>query len=170
MSEKNPSNSKKKETIFSFPHPVNEVAARMVAGMVALLSFATIALDIPWLIFFLAYGFLARVLTGPKMSPLGLLATRFLVPLLGNREKLVPGPPKQFAQAVGLGFSVAALALYYVFELGHAAYAVLGTLTVFALLESVVGFCMGCYVFGYLMRWGLVPEKTCERCNNLSFK
>lgn len=161
---------KKKEVIFSFPHPVNEIAARMVAGMVALLSLTIIAFDIPWLIILLAYGFLARVLTGPKMSPFGLLATRLLVPLFGNRERLVPGPPKQFAQAIGLGFSIAALVLYYFFGLGYIAYAVLGVLVVFALLESLVGFCAGCYVFGYLMRWGLVPEKICERCSNLSFK
>lgn len=162
--------SKKKDTIFSFPHPVNEVAARMVAGMVALLSLTIILLDVPWLIILLAYGFFARVLTGPKMSPFGLLATRLLVPLFGNRERLVPGPPKQFAQVIGFGFSVAALVLYYFFGLGYIAYTVLGVLVVFALLESVVGFCAGCYVFGCLMRLGLVPEKTCERCSNLFFK
>ena len=58
--------------VFSFPHPVNEYAARMVAGMVVALSLAIILLDMPWLLFFLAYGFFARVLTGPTLSPMGL--------------------------------------------------------------------------------------------------
>ena len=155
--------------LFSFPHPANDVAARMVAGMVVLLSSTIILFQLPWLLFFLAYGFLARVATGPTLSPMGLLATRVLVPLLGHPTRLVSGPPKRFAQAVGLGFSTAALLLYYVFGLSVAAYSVLGVLVFFATLEAVRGFCTGCFVFGYLMRWGLIPEETCEKCNNLSF-
>ena len=49
--------------IFSFPHPVNEYAARVVAFMVMLLTSLIIILDIQWLLYFLAYGFFARVLT-----------------------------------------------------------------------------------------------------------
>ena len=154
--------------VFSFPHPVNEVAARMVAGMVVLLSLAIIAFDLPWLLFALVYGFLARVLTGPTLSPMGLLATRVLVPLLGNPARPVAGPPKRFAQTIGLGFSTVSLILFYAFGLTQAAYGVLGVLLAFATLESVLGFCAGCFVFGYLMRWGFVPAETCEKCNNLS--
>ena len=155
--------------LFSFPHPASDVAARMVAGMVVLLSSAIILFQLPWLLFFLAYGFLARVATGPTLSPMGLLATRVLVPLFGHPVRLVSGPPKRFAQAIGLGFSITALLLYYVFGLTMAAYSVLGVLIFFATLEAVLGFCTGCFVFGYLMRWGLIPEETCEKCNNISF-
>lgn len=154
--------------IFTFPHPANDVAARMVAGMVVLLSAAIILFQTPWLLFFLVYEFLARVATGPTLSLMGLLATRVLVPLLGNPVRPVPGPPKRFAQAVGLAFSTTCLLLCYVFGLPVAAYGVLGVLMLFATLEAVLGFCMGCFVFGYLMRWGLVPQETCEKCNNLS--
>ena len=89
--------------VFSFPHPVNEIAARMVAGMVVILTTSIIVFQIPELMFVLAYGFLARVATGPTFSPMGLLATRVLVPLLGNKVRPAAGPPKRFAQAVGLG-------------------------------------------------------------------
>ncbi len=154
--------------VFSFPHPVNEIAARMVAGMVVILTTSIIVFQIPELMFVLGYGFLARVATGPTLSPMGLLATRVLVPLFGNKVKPTAGPPKRFAQSVGLGFSVTALLLYYVFGLSTPAYAVLGVLVFFAALESVVGFCTGCFVFGYLMRWGIVPEDICEKCNNLN--
>lgn len=153
--------------VFSFPHPANEYAARMVAGMVVALSVGIILFQVPWLMYVLAYGFLARVLTGPTLSPMGLLATRVLVPLFGNHVRPVAGPPKRFAQVVGLGFSVAALLLYYAFGLPVAAYGVLGVLVFFAVLEAVVGFCTGCFVFGYMMRWGIIPEETCEKCNNI---
>ena len=153
--------------VFSFPHPANEYAARMVAGMVVALSVGIILFQVPWLMYVLAYGFLARVLTGPTLSPMGLLATRVLVPLFGNHVREVAGPPKRFAQAVGLVFSVTALLLYYALGLPVAAYGVLGVLVFFAVLAAVVGFCTGCFVFGYMMKWGIIPEETCEKCNNL---
>lgn len=161
----NPSMATLRE-VFSFPHPANEYAARMVAGMVVALSLVIVLLDVPWLMFFLAYGFLARVLTGPTLSPMGLLATRVFAPLF-HLQKPVPGPPKRFAQTVGLGFATTALVLHYGFELAIATNVVLGILTLFAALEAFAGFCTGCFVFGYLMRWGFIPQDVCDKCNNL---
>lgn len=137
--------------------------------MVVAMSLGVIVLHQHWLLFPLAYGFLARVLTGPTFSPAGLLATRVLVPLLGNPVKPTPGPPKRFAQAIGVVFSFAALLLYWVFGLHTATYAAIGVLAVFASLEAFLGFCMGCYVFALLMHAGLIPVSVCETCNNLSF-
>ena len=99
---------------------------------------------------------------------MGLLATRVLVPLLRIPVRPTAGPPKRFSQAVGLGFSGTALILYYVFGLAQAANGVLVVLLLFTTLESVIGFCAGCFVFGYLMRWGFIPQETCDKCNNLS--
>ena len=151
--------------IFSFPHPVNEVAARIVAGMVVALSLAILVTGQWWLVFLLAYGFLARVATGPTLSPMGQLSTRLLAPRLAQ-PKLVPGPPKRFAQTVGLVFSMTALVLHFVAGFSVAAGAVLAVLTVFAALESFLGFCAGCFVFNYMIRWGLVPKSVCEECIN----
>lgn len=153
--------------IFSFPHPVNEVAARTVAGCVVVLIGATILFEISALMWFIAYGFLARVLTGPSLSPIGLLATKVLVPLMGVRPRLVPGPPKRFAQSIGLALSAAALLLNYGFGLQAAAYSVLGVVLFFAALESVIGFCMGCFVFARLMDLGLIPKAICDKCSDL---
>src|SRR5256885_17205427 len=97
--------------LFPFPDPVNEVSARLVAGGVVLLSVATIVIDQPWLLLVLAYGFVARVLTGPTLSPLGQLVTRVVTPRLPVAPKPVPGPPKRFAQGIGAAFSVTAAAL-----------------------------------------------------------
>ncbi len=151
-------------SVFSFPNPVNEVAARMVAGMVVLLALATIAFGQGWLYALLAYGFLARVATGPMLSLMGLLATRLLAPRSGIAERPVPGPPKRFAQTIGLAFSSTALVLYFVVGSTLAANAVVGVLVLFAALESGLGFCAGCFVFGYLMRWGIIPESVCRDC------
>ena len=128
-----------------------------------------VLLDLPWLLFVLLYGFAARVLTGPTLSPMGLLATRVLGASGGEPGQAGGGPPKRFAQAVGLGFATTALLLYYAAGSVTAAYVVLAVLIFFALLEAVVGFCTGCFVFGYLMRWGLIPQETCEKCENLDF-
>ena len=132
--------------------------------MVAGLTLAIILTNLYWLMFILVYGFLARVLTGPKLSPIGLIATRVLVPKLGNHQKLVAGPPKRFAQFVGLMFSTAALTLTYGFGLASFAEGVLVVLVFFALMESCIGFCTGCFVFGYLMKLGFIPAETCKRC------
>jgi hypothetical protein len=47
--------------LLSFPHPVNEVSARLVAGGVVLMCAVAITLDQRWLIAVIAYGFVARV-------------------------------------------------------------------------------------------------------------
>lgn len=153
--------------LFSFPNPVNEVSARLVAAGVVLMAAATLAFDQPLLLIPLAYGFWARVLTGPKLSPLGQLVTRVLTPALKARPKHVPGPPKRFAQGVGAAFTTAAVVLHFAFGLTGAAYALIGVLLVFAVLESVFAFCMGCVVFGWLMKAGVIPQSVCEECNNI---
>ena len=54
--------------LLSFPNPVNEVSARLVAGGVVIMCAGAITLDQRWLIAVIAYGFVARVLTGPTLS------------------------------------------------------------------------------------------------------
>lgn len=156
-------------SVVGFPDPVNEVSARVVAAGVVVLSLATIVLDQPWLTAVVAYGFVARVLTGPTLSPLGQLATRVVTPRLGMPARFVPGPPKRFAQGIGAVVSVTAAVLALGVGLPGAAYVVLGVLVVAAGLEAVVGFCVGCQIFALLMRAGVVPQEVCERCRDLGF-
>lgn len=151
-------------SLFSFPLTVNEVSARLVASMVLVLSLVIVATGVWWLIPVLAYGFLARVLTGPTLSPMGLLATRILTPRLGFPVKIVAGRPKQFAQAIGLGFSTASLVLFLATDSMTGPRVLLSVLAVFAAMESLLGFCAGCFVFNRLMAWGLVPQSICEQC------
>ncbi len=149
--------------LIGFPDPVDEVSARLVAAGVVLVSATYLATGSPWVLALLAYGFVARVLTGPRLSPLGLLVTRVVRPRVPAVPRYVPGPPKRFAQAMGAAMSVAALALH-VAGAGTAALVVVGVLAFCALLESALGLCLGCVAFGLLMRAGVVPEETCARC------
>jgi Domain of unknown function (DUF4395) len=154
--------------VFTFPNPVNEYAARTVAAGVVLLSVAAIALDQPWMLVVITFGFWARVLSGPRFSPLGQVATRVIVPWLGREPKLVPGPPKRFAQGMGVVFSTTSLVLWYGFGEHAASFVVLGMLVCAAFLEAAFGICLGCTVFGTLMKVGMVPESVCVECADLS--
>jgi hypothetical protein len=151
----------------SFPNPVNEITARTVAAGVVLMSLAAIVLQLRWLSIVLAAGFLARVLYGPRISPLAVLASRVVVPRLPWPPRMVAGPPKRFAQLIGLTFSLAAVALLYPLAVPTAGYAVLGALLAAATLESAFGVCLGCRAFALLMRAGWVPAEVCERCNDI---
>lgn len=156
-------------TLFSFPNPVNETSARFVAGCVAVLAVATVAFQQGWLLPVLAYGFVARALTGPTLSPLGQLATRVVAPRIGH-AKPVPGPPKRFAQAMGATITLTAAVLHFGFAADTAALVAVGLVTVAATLESVFAFCIGCTIFGGLMRLGVIPEQTCEACANITLR
>jgi hypothetical protein len=68
---------------------------------------------------------------------------------------------------VGATFTVAAF-LLAVAGVDWLVTALLAVLVVFATLESVLGFCMGCTAFGWLMRAGVVPESVCLDCADIS--
>jgi hypothetical protein len=156
--------------VLKFPNPVNEYAARTVAGGVLVMAVAAIAFQLPWLLIPLAYGFWARVLAGPTFSPLGQLATRVIAPRLPWGPKPVAGPPKRFAQAMGVAFSTTAVVLWFGFGEGAATWAVVGLLACAAALESVFGICLGCIAFGYLMKAGIIPAEVCAACSDISLR
>jgi hypothetical protein len=155
------------DALFAFPNPVNEKAARVVAGVVMAFALATIASGIWWLTVPLAYGFWARVLTGPTLSPLGWAAQNLIAPRLGAK-KPVSGPPKRFAQGMGAVMSTLALVLGLIAGEPTAARVVLGLLVAAAGLESIFAYCLGCQVFALLMRAGIVPASVCAECADLS--
>jgi Domain of unknown function (DUF4395) len=152
--------------LFSFPNPVNEKAARVVAGVVLLTVVVILATGAGWLLIPLAYGFWARVLTGPSLSPLGWTAQNVIAPRLGPK-KPVPGPPKRFAQGMGAAMATLALIFWLVVGSTTATDVVLALFVVAAGLESIFAYCLGCQVFGLLMRTGLVPESVCVECADI---
>jgi hypothetical protein len=154
--------------LFSFPNPVNEKAARVVAGVVLLEVIATLISGWYWLLIPLTYGFWARVLTGPTLSPLGWIAQKVIAPRLGEKKR-VPGPPKRFAQGMGAVMSTTALVL--AFAASHTAADVALILFLPAAgLESIFGYCVGCRIFSLLMRVGVIPQRVCAECADLSWR
>lgn len=152
--------------LFAFPNPVNEKAARVVAGVVLVLALVILATGAYWLLIPLAYGFWARVLTGPTLSPLGWTAQNVVAPRLGAKRP-VPGAPKRFAQAIGAAFSTSALVLGPGLGDHAAADGLLIVLALAAGLESIFAICLGCEGFALLMRAGLIPQRVCAECADI---
>ncbi|MDP9463141.1 MAG: DUF4395 domain-containing protein [Actinomycetota bacterium] len=153
--------------MLDFPNPVNETSARLVASGVIAQGIAFVAVRQWWVLVPLVYGFLARVLTGPRLSPLGQVVTRVITPRLDVDHRFVPGPPKRFAQGLGLVFSGGALLAWSV-GAHPLSYVLIGGLLVAATLEAVFAICLGCIVFNRLMRWGFIPADVCAECNDIS--
>ncbi len=153
---------------FGFPNPVNETSARLVAAGAVAQGLVFLVFGTWWILLPLAYGFLARVLAGPRFSPLGRLVTEVITPRLGTvQHRFVAGPPKRFAQGVGLGFSAGAL-IATSFGAHSVATALIAMLVVAATLEAAFSFCLGCVVFSWLMKAGLIPRAVCLECSDLS--
>jgi hypothetical protein len=152
--------------LIGFPNPVNEKAARSVAAGVVVLSVITIATNWHWLLIPIAVGFWLRVAAGPRFSPLGQLATKVIAPNLGE-AKLVPGPPKRFAQTIGAVVTTIAAVGSLALGLHWLGTVLLAVMVVFATLESALGLCVGCQIFAVLMRVGVIPPETCEACNDI---
>ena len=153
--------------LFTFPNPVNEKAARVVAGVVLIVVLVILATSAYWLLIPLAYGFWARVLTGPTLSPLGWTAQNVIAPRLGSR-KPVAGPPKRFAQGMGAAMATLALVFWLIVGSATATDIVLGLFVIAAGAESIFAYCLGCQVFGLMMRAGLIPAEVCAECADIS--
>lgn len=145
--------------LFRFPDPVDEVSARLVAAGVVLQAVAFLVVREGWLLVPLAYGFLARVVSGPTLSPLGQFVTRVVRPRLRGDQRFVPGPPKRFAQAIGLMFSSAAAAAWLI-GAPMVSHAMLGVLILAAALESVSAVCLGCIAYRFF--------RECDDCADIS--
>ena len=66
--------------------------------------------------------------------------------------------------------SSAALVLALVLGKHTAADGVLIAFLPAAALESIFGYCVGCKLFGLLIRAGLVPESVCAECADVSLR
>jgi hypothetical protein len=90
-----------------------------------------------------------------------------VAPRLGA-PKPVPGPPKRFAQAIGA--TLTTVGAVVAFGLGAHAVgdALFALMIVAAGLESLAALCLGCELFALLMRAGVVPERVCLECADIS--
>ena len=154
--------------LFRFPDPVNETSARLVAAGVVAQALLFLVLREGWVLVPLTFGFAARVATGPTLSPLGQFVTRIATPRvearLGARDRSfrsrqVPGPPKRFAQAIGLGVTALA-SIAWMLDAPVVASGLIAMLTAAATLEAVFAICLGCIAYSAI--WG------CADCDDIS--
>jgi len=129
---------------------VNENKVRLTALNVFIL--AVVYIIVPnWMIpAFLTIDFLLRGFNFGKFSLLNLLSDKE-VQLFSIKPKPIDQAPKRFAAKIGFFFSVAILAAT-VFGYTTTAIALAVILTVFAFLESFIGFCAGCYVYTFYIK------------------
>jgi Domain of unknown function (DUF4395) len=153
----------------AYPRVIDDVTARLVAGEVLVVVLVAVVTRAPWVFAVLAVDFILRTALGPRWSPLALLAARALRPRLAAAPRPTPGPPKRFAAAMGMVFTLAIPAIAYG-GVSWAAWSLAGLMVVFAALESFFGICAGCIVFGLLIRAGVVPEKVCVECADISLR
>ena len=155
-------------TLVSFPNPVNETSARLVAAGVVVQALVFLVVREWWVLVPLTFGFLARVATGPTLSPVGQFVTRVATPAVETRlrgrnanfhSRQVPGPPKRFAQAIGLAFT-ASSSVAWILGAPVVAIVLIGLLAVAATLESVFAICLGCIAYSAI--WG------CADCDDIS--
>jgi hypothetical protein len=159
-----------KAGFFSFPDPVNENAVRVTAAGVAVLALLAVVTRRPEILVAIAYGFCARVSAGPRLSPLALLSTKVVVPRLNSAPRLVPGPPKRFAQGLGAVAAVASVVLYYGAGWHVAAFALAGVMVVLATLESGLRICVGCLLHAWLVNRGVIRSVACAECADISLR
>lgn len=153
----------KVQRFFEFPDPVNETSARLVAAGVVVMGVAFLVFREAWILVPLVYGFVARVLTGPTASPLGQFSVRIATPLAERRfgvtSRQVPGPPKRFAQLIGVVFTVGAAVSWAAGATWLAVVLIVG-LVVAASLEAFFAVCLGCIAYSAI--WG------CADCDDIS--
>ena len=137
-------------------------------------SATTLATQQWWLLALLAVDFTLRATLGPRHSPVARLVQAWVRPRVRVAPRPTAGPPKRFAAAIGAGLTLTATLAYGLHVATGAEgplVAVIGitvVMVVFPALESLLGLCVGCVLFGQLMRLGLVPEDVCLDCADIT--
>ncbi|HMT33092.1 MAG: DUF4395 domain-containing protein [Actinomycetales bacterium] len=157
-----------------FPDAVDEVTVRLVAGVVLVVGL--VALLTGWwpLYAVLATDFVLRALFGPGRSPIAQFVLRMVRPRVNAAPRPTAGPPKRFAATIGAVMTVAATLLGGVAAAtgstaaATAVFAIGSIMVVFPALEAFAALCVGCVIFAQLIRLGIVPERICLECADIT--
>lgn len=153
-----------------FPRVVDDVTVRLTAAVVLVLAVAALALNQWWLYAVLAADFILRTSFGPAASPVARGVQRFVRPRVAATRRPTAGPPKRFAAGIGAALTSAAAVLWALGVADPVVVTIGVVMIVFPALEAFLGLCVGCKIFGVLMRLGLVPEEICLECGDLSLR
>jgi len=153
-----------------FPRVVDDVTVRLIASVVLVLALVALDLRQPWIYLVLALDFTLRTAFGPRASPLAQLVIRFIRPRVSAPPRPTAGPPKRFAAGIGAVLTSSAAALWLLGVASPVVVAIGLIMIVFPALESIFGICVGCKLFGILMKLGVVPEEICLECADISLR
>jgi hypothetical protein len=153
-----------------FPRVVDDVTIRLVAGVVMVLALVALNLQQWWIYAVLAVDFTLRTVLGPKASPLAIAVQRLIRPAVRLPRKPTAGPPKRFAAGVGAVLTSVAAILWILGVAPLIVVAIGLVMVLFPALESIAGICVGCKVFGVLMKLGVVPKEICLECADISLR
>ena len=128
---------------------VNNNVARVVASIVIVFTVVAVALNAWWLLLIQLYDFVVRA-AGKKNWSIFRLLGQQIADLMNLQVVAVDAAPKKFAAAVGVAFSAAIIVLLGL-NLFVPAVVVAGILLVCAFLEAAFSFCVGCYVYTFLV-------------------
>jgi Domain of unknown function (DUF4395) len=124
---------------------VNENKVRFTAFLVLLLTVAFLLTSLWIIIVFLTIDFFLRAFKWGQYSLLSIIGDKF-VSVFKIKNKPVDRAPKRFAAGIGFVITLTIL-LLLAFKFLITAGLVALVLIFFAFLESVLGFCAGCYVY-----------------------
>ena len=154
-----------RSTLLFFPESCNNNVARStgfisLVGAVATIAVPSLAPVVP---VFMGTDYLLRFAAGSSASPMGIggkVVNAGLEATLGIKPNKKSGLPMQFAALCGLIFSSSAAA-FYLLDQPFAGQLALGGLAAANFLQSVCGFCLGCFMFKHILApltiWKLKP-------------
>jgi hypothetical protein len=111
-----------------------------------------------WLLLFACVMFAWGTVLGPARHPYGLFFRAVIRPKLTAPKYLEPETPPRFAQGVGLLVSGVGLVLHLV-GVPYGLVAAASAAFIAAFLNAVFGLCLGCELYGVLLRLGLTGKK-----------
>lgn len=135
---------------------VDEKAARINALLSALSVVLFLVTSFKFIIVFLAIDFFIRGFIDPLYSFYSAIS-KSILRLFGSKPKLIDGSPKMFAAKLGFVFSTL-IFLFTMLEIPIASDIIAISLVVFALLEGVLGFCIGCKVYAFSEKYKMSKE------------
>lgn len=150
------------EPMFWFPSTVNAYVIRLTGIMTCICS-ALSAVSVQYadwgryIGYALFFDFVLRLLAGSRLSIVGRIATVLAMPL---EPKPRHGRPKQFATMCGVVFSGLG-SLFYVLDFPNHDYvgtAFMGGLAIASGMEGFLDFCVGCVMFKYGIKLGLIRK------------
>lgn len=152
------------------PAVVDEVSVRLVAGLVLAVGAIAVLSQEWWLYALLGIDFTIRAGFGPRRSPLAIVVRRWLRPLLRTAPKQIAFAPKRFAAGIGAVFTASITVMWIAglvtgsTVLQPVVWGLAVAMLVFPALEAGFAFCVGCHMFGLLVRFGVVSPGVCIDC------